>query len=92
MFCCRCRNNRSIFKRTGDVGNGFLEASLAGGNEALIKQYENAQKELERLKTEEGKIKAEIKRLEKEMREAAARLDFEVAAVLRDKIQSLKGK
>ena len=35
-----------------------LEASLAGGNEALIKQYENAQKELERLKTEEGKIKA----------------------------------
>lgn len=41
-----------------------LEASLAGGNEALIKQYENAQKELERLKTEEGKIKAEIKRLE----------------------------
>ena len=31
-----------------------------------------------------------IKRLEKEMREAAARLDFEVAAVLRDKINLLK--
>ena len=31
-----------------------------------------------------------IARLEKEMREAAARLDFEVAAVLRDKINLLK--
>lgn len=34
---------------------------------------------------------AAIRRLEKEMREAAARLDFEVAAVLRDKIKALKG-
>ena len=33
-----------------------------------------------------------ILRLEKEMKEAAARLDFEVAAVLRDKINLLKKK
>ena len=32
-----------------------------------------------------------IARLEKEMREAASRLDFEVAAVLRDKINLLRG-
>ena len=31
-----------------------------------------------------------IRRLEKEMKEAAARLDFEVAAVLRDKINLLR--
>ena len=47
-----------------EMQKNSLQASLAGGNEALIKQYEGAQKELERLKTEEGKIKAEIKRLE----------------------------
>ena len=35
-------------------------------------------------------VAATIARLEKEMREAAARLDFEVAAVLRDKINFLK--
>ena len=35
-------------------------------------------------------VAATIARLEKEMREAAARLDFEVAAVLRDKIALLK--
>ena len=35
---------------------------------------------------------AAIKRLEKEMKEAAARLDFEVAAVLRDKIKALRGE
>ena len=35
-------------------------------------------------------VAAVIARLEKEMREAAARLDFEVAAVLRDKINLLK--
>ena len=35
-------------------------------------------------------VAATIARLEKEMREAAARLDFEVAAVLRDKMNFLK--
>ena len=35
-------------------------------------------------------VAATIARLEKEMREAASRLDFEVAAVLRDKINLLK--
>ena len=47
-----------------EMQKNSLQTSLAGGNEAIIKQYEGAQKELERLKTEEGKIKAEIKRLE----------------------------
>ena len=39
---------------------------------------------------DEEDVQATIKRLEKEMKEAAARLDFEVAAVLRDKINLLK--
>ena len=41
-----------------------LQSSLVGGNEILIKQYEDAQKELERLKAEDTKTKGEIKRLE----------------------------
>jgi excinuclease ABC subunit B len=41
---------------------------------------------------EAGNVEETIRRLEKEMKEAAARLDFEVAAVLRDKINLLKKK
>ncbi|MBQ1961126.1 MAG: UvrB/UvrC motif-containing protein, partial [Akkermansia sp.] len=42
------------------------------------------------LAAEDEDDSAAIRRLEKEMKEAAARLDFEVAAVLRDKIRKLK--
>ena len=40
----------------------------------------------------EESVEFAISRLEKEMRDAAAHLDFEVAAVLRDKIRALRGK
>lgn len=47
-----------------EMQKSSLQASLVGGNEALIKQYEDAQKELDRLKAEDIKTKGEIKRLE----------------------------
>jgi excinuclease ABC subunit B len=40
----------------------------------------------------EEDVQSVISKLEKEMKEAAARLDFEVAAVLRDKINLLRKK
>ena len=47
-----------------EMQKNSLQSSLVGGNEILIKQYEDAQKELERLKAEDTKTKGEIKRLE----------------------------
>ncbi|MCD8297211.1 MAG: AAA family ATPase [Prevotella sp.] len=42
-----------------------LEQTNAGGNEAIIKSYEGAQYQLENLRKQEDKIKAEIQSLEK---------------------------
>lgn len=47
-----------------EMQKNSLQSSLVGGNDVLIKQYEDAQKELERLKVEDTKTKGEIKRLE----------------------------
>lgn len=47
-----------------EMQKNSLQSSLVGGNDVLIKQYEDAQKELERLKAEDTKTKGEIKRLE----------------------------
>ena len=50
-----------------EMQRSSLQASLVGGNEALIKQYEEAKKELEQIKTEEAKTQAEIKKLENQI-------------------------
>ena len=42
-----------------------LEQTQAGGNEYLIQNYEAAQKQIEKLKTQEVTLKADIQRLEK---------------------------
>lgn len=47
-----------------EMQKNSLQASLIGGNEALIKQYEDAKRNLEQIKVEETKIQAEIKKLE----------------------------
>ena len=50
-----------------EMQKSSLQASLVGGNEALIKQYEDAKKELEQIKVEETKTQAEIKKLENQI-------------------------
>lgn len=47
-----------------EMQKNSLQASLIGGNEALIKQYEDAKRNLEQIKVEETKTQAEIKKLE----------------------------
>lgn len=42
-----------------------LEQTQAGGNEYLIQNYETAQKQIEKLKSQEATLKADIQRLEK---------------------------
>lgn len=42
-----------------------LEQTQAGGNEYLIQNYEDAQKQIEKLKGQEATLKADIQRLEK---------------------------
>lgn len=42
-----------------------LEQTQAGGNEYLIQNYEAAQKQIEKLKSQEATLKADIQRLEK---------------------------
>lgn len=61
------------------MGNLDLYAGPAGGRAALLVAD-----------AEEVPLAERIGRLEKEMREAAKRLEFEEAAVLRDKIRELK--
>lgn len=50
-----------------EMQRSSLQASLVGGNEALIKQYEEAKKELEQIKMEEAKTQTEIKKLENQI-------------------------
>lgn len=50
-----------------EMQKSSLQTSLVGGNEALIKQYEDAKKELEQIKVEETKTQAEIKKLENQI-------------------------
>ncbi len=47
-----------------EMQKSSLQASLIGGNETFIKQFEDAKKELEQIKLDEAKTVAEIKRLE----------------------------
>jgi DNA sulfur modification protein DndD len=47
-----------------EMQKSSLQASLVGGNETFIKQFEDAKKELEQIKLDEAKTVAEIKRLE----------------------------
>ena len=44
-----------------------LEQTQAGGNEMLIRNYEDAQKQVEKLKVQEGSLQGEIQRLERKI-------------------------
>lgn len=48
-----------------EMQKSSLQSSLVGGNDALIRKFEEAKKELEQIKAEEDKTKAEISKLEK---------------------------
>ena len=70
---------RSIEKKVGDL----IEIALPGGKDE--KQKKTAEKKLSKRDRE-----AMIEKLTVEMKDAARRLDFELAAYLRDKIRALR--
>ena len=74
--------------------HGIIPRTVARADQSTLRLYtpDNEEEEAGILMAaeEEEDVATVIKRLEKEMKEAAARLDFEVAAVLRDKINLLK--
>ena len=75
--------------------HGIVPRTVARADQSTLRLYTPDDEEdeagiLAAAEDDEEDSATVIKRLEKEMKEAAARLDFEVAAVLRDKINLLK--
>ncbi len=72
--------------------HGIVPHSVARADQSTLRLYTPDEEEDILTAAEEDETpEAVIARLEKEMREAAARLDFEAAAVLRDRIKELRG-
>ena len=73
--------------------HGIVPHSVARADQSALRLYTpDEEEEVLAAAEEDEPPEVTIARLEKEMREAAARLDFEVAAVLRDRIKSLRGE
>ena len=72
--------------------HGIVPHSVARADQSTLRLYTPDEEEDILTAAEEDETpEAVIARLEKEMREAVARLDFEAAAVLRDRIKELRG-
>ncbi|MCQ2366752.1 MAG: excinuclease ABC subunit UvrB [Akkermansia sp.] len=77
-----------------NTAHGITPHTVARADQSTLRLYtpdeEDEESGLLTAAEDEEDTAAAIRRLEKEMKEAAARLDFEVAAVLRDKINLLR--
>jgi excinuclease ABC subunit B len=89
-------DRRRAIQQAYNEQHGIVPRTVARADQSTLRLYtpddEDDEPILMAAEEDEEDVATTIKKLEKEMREAASRLDFEVAAVLRDKIQSLKGK
>ena len=87
-------DRRRALQLAYNAAHGITPHSVARSDQSTLRLYtpddEEADGDLSAAE-EEPDSAAAIAALEKEMRQAAARLDFEVAAVLRDKIKRLRG-
>ena len=93
-------DRRRAIQQAYNEAHGITPHSVSRADQSTLRLYtpdeelEDADDDFGTLMAAEGEdapdVAATIARLEKEMREAASRLDFEVAAVLRDKINLLK--
>ncbi len=88
-------DRRRDIQRKYNEEHGITPHSVKRGDQSTLRLYtpeEDSEDDyLEAAEEGEGENKQDrIKRLEKEMREAAARLDFELAAYLRDEIKGLQ--
>lgn len=87
-------NRRRAYQESYNAAHGITPHTVARADQSALRLYtpddEEEEEDILMAAEEEKDTAAAIRRLEKEMKEAAARLDFEVAAVLRDKIKALK--
>lgn len=86
-------NRRRVYQQSYNEAHGIVPHSVVRADQSTLRLYtpDDEEESSDLMAAEDGEdVEATLRSLEKEMREAAARLDFEVAAVLRDKIKLLK--
>ena len=88
-------DRRRAIQQAYNEAHGITPHTVNRGDQAALRLYtpddEEEEQALEACEDGEAADAASrIERLEREMREAAARLDFETAAVLRDRIKALR--
>ncbi len=86
-------DRRRAIQQAYNEAHGITPHTVNRNDQAALRLYTPDEDEDDALMAaEDDEDSAElIRRLEKEMREAAARLDFETAAVLRDRIRAIGG-
>ncbi len=88
-------DRRRAIQQAYNEEHGITPHTVNRGDQAALRLYTPDEEEDEDsllAAEDDADTETQIRRLEKEMREAAARLDFETAAVLRDKIRALGGE
>ena len=86
-------NRRRRIQQAYNEAHGITPQSVVRSDQSALRLYTPDDEEEDAFLTvaEDDASTAElIRQLEKEMREAASRLDFETAAVLRDRIKALR--
>jgi len=88
-------DRRRAIQQAYNEAHGIVPHTVARADQSTLRLYtpddeEEDEGRLLAAAEDEESVADTIRRLEKEMKEAAARLDFEVAAVLRDKINLLR--
>ncbi len=87
-------NRRRAIQQAYNEAHGIIPHSVIRSDQSALRLYtpDEEQEDDTLCAAEDDASTAELlKQLERDMREAAARLDFETAAVLRDKIKYIKG-
>ncbi len=84
-------DRRRAIQLAYNEAHGIIPHSVARADQSTLRLYtpDDEEEVIEAAEDDES-TEETIGRLEREMREAAARLDFEVAAVLRDRIKGMK--
>ena len=90
-------DRRRAIQEAYNTAHGIVPHTVARGDQSTLRLYtpDAERDDIEDtalIAGEEESLEDTIAALEKEMRTAAAHLDFEVAAVLRDKIKKLRGE
>ncbi len=87
-------NRRRAIQQAYNEAHGIIPHSVIRSDQSALRLYtpDDEQEDDTLCAAEDDASTAELlKQLERDMREAAARLDFETAAVLRDRIKYIKG-